>query len=62
MTTISIENLECKLTHLEKALWRILGVKPALYRPAYGSYIKVTLKFLNEKWYTVVGWDFDTGD
>jgi peptidoglycan/xylan/chitin deacetylase (PgdA/CDA1 family) len=62
MTTISILDLGHKLSDLEKALWKILGVKPALYRPAHGSYNEVTLNFLNQRGYTVVGWDFDTAD
>ena len=62
MTAFSDETLEHKLKHLEEALWKILGIKPVLYRPGYGNLNDRTLKFLNKRGYTVVLWGLDTGD
>jgi peptidoglycan/xylan/chitin deacetylase (PgdA/CDA1 family) len=66
ITTLSSWELDQELDELENALWKILGVKPALFRPPYGSYNQDTIDNLNERGYTVVGWgrkpDADLGD
>jgi peptidoglycan/xylan/chitin deacetylase (PgdA/CDA1 family) len=57
-----IEHLGTSLDLVETALWKILGVKPALFRPPFGSYSAETLSYLNSRGYTVAGWNADTGD
>jgi peptidoglycan/xylan/chitin deacetylase (PgdA/CDA1 family) len=62
IATNSIAHLGASLDLLETALWKILGVKPALFRAPYGSYTTATVTYLNSRGYTVVGWNLDTGD
>lgn len=53
ITLYNTSVLGAQLDMVETALWRILGVKPALFRPPYGSYNNVTLAYLNSRGYTV---------
>lgn len=62
ITAFNNSVLGAQLDMVELALWRILGIKPALFRPPYGSYTQSNLDYLNSRGYTVVGWDIDTED
>lgn len=62
ITLGTIEQLGEQLDLVETALLRILGAKPALFRPPYGSINEETLSYLNSRGYTVAGWSDDTGD
>ncbi|GAA5989875.1 hypothetical protein JCM10908_002358 [Rhodotorula pacifica] len=62
ITTLTPEQLHRQLDLVETALWKILGVKPRLFRPPYGRYDRKSLQVLQERGYTVVLWDFDDRD
>lgn len=63
IATLSPANLTAEVTQLEVALKKILGIKPALFRPPFGSYNAQNLKTLASLGYkTVVDWDVDSGD
>jgi peptidoglycan/xylan/chitin deacetylase (PgdA/CDA1 family) len=62
ITTISNAQLGTELDRIETALFKILGIKPGLFRPPYGSINQEKLDYLNSRGYTVVTWDVDTGD
>jgi len=56
------EQTGVELDKLEVAFWKILGIKPALFRPPYGSFNARNINYLNSRGYTVVYWDVDTKD
>lgn len=62
ITTITDAQLGAELDRIEDALWKIIGIKPALFRPPYGSINAEKTAYLNSRGYTVVTWDCDTGD
>lgn len=62
ITTITSARFEEELTLLETALQKILGIKPKYFRPPYGSYNSAALAILKQRGYTVVTWNFDSGD
>jgi len=62
IATLSNAQLAADCDKLETALVKILGVKPALFRPPYGSISAGNLQFLNDRGYVVVGWSKDTND
>lgn len=48
---------------MEDAMVKILGVKPALFRPPYGSYNEANIEVLKKRGYRgLIMWDFDSGD
>ncbi|SCV72939.1 BQ2448_6864 [Microbotryum intermedium] len=47
---------------VETALKKILGVKPKLFRPPYGSINERAAKVIESRGYTIVTWDFDSDD
>jgi peptidoglycan/xylan/chitin deacetylase (PgdA/CDA1 family) len=57
-----LDQLGNQLDLMETALLKILGVKPALFRPPYGSINDDITAYLNSRGYTVVGWSGDAGD
>ncbi|KAK4703132.1 hypothetical protein P7C70_g3085, partial [Phenoliferia sp. Uapishka_3] len=62
VTTLNADEFNQQLDLVETALAKILGVKPRFFRPPYGTYNNQALKILKERGYTVVTWDFDSGD
>jgi peptidoglycan/xylan/chitin deacetylase (PgdA/CDA1 family) len=62
ITSLPLASLGASLDLLETALLKILGVKPALFRPPYGSISDEYVEYLNGRGYTVVGWSIDSGD
>jgi len=62
ITTISAAQLEAELDKVEAALKKILGIKPRLFRPPYGSYNQAQLNVLAKRGYQSVVWSFDSGD
>ncbi|RDW75379.1 hypothetical protein BP6252_06521 [Coleophoma cylindrospora] len=62
ITLGTTDNLGHQLDLVETALWNILGVKPALFRPPYGAQNAELVSYLNSRGYTVVGWSTDTQD
>ncbi|GJN93944.1 hypothetical protein Rhopal_007003-T1 [Rhodotorula paludigena] len=59
---LSEAQLHKQLDLVEGAFKKILGIKPRLFRPPYGSYNDRALKVLQQRGYTVVNWNFDSGD
>ena len=41
---------------------KILGIKPALFRPGFGNYNDIVRDVLASRGYTIVLWDVDIGD
>jgi len=62
ITTGTIDQLGNQLDLVETALLKILGVKPALFRPPYGNINVDITSYLNSRDYTVVGWSDDSQD
>ncbi|KAH9822169.1 hypothetical protein DFH28DRAFT_947804 [Melampsora americana] len=57
------EEIHLQLELLEKAMIKILGVKPLWFRPPYGEYNEVVLQVLQERGYKgLVLWSDDSGD
>ncbi|POW08823.1 hypothetical protein PSHT_09383 [Puccinia striiformis] len=54
--------LNQQLDLVERALMKILGVKPKFFRAPYGEHNKQSLDILAKRGYTVVDWSFDSGD
>lgn len=59
---LSEAQLHKQLDLVEGAFKKILGIKPRLFRPPYGSYNDRALRVLQQRGYTVVNWNFDSGD
>jgi len=62
ISTITGAALKKDMQRVEVALKKILGIKPALFRPPYGSYNQGQLNVLASMGYTSVYWSFDDGD
>lgn len=62
ITKLSPAQLNTELDRVEVALKKILGVKPALFRPPYGNYNQQTLNLLAKRGYTSIYWNMDPGD
>ncbi|KAI5474902.1 carbohydrate esterase family 4 protein [Pseudohyphozyma bogoriensis] len=62
ITAVSQDELDEQVTLVETALQKILGIKPKYFRPPYGSVDDASVQFLQDRGYTVVNWDFDSGD
>lgn len=58
----SIDDLAYSIDLLETALWKILGVKPSLFRAPYGEITDEQVAYINSRGYTVIGWSRDTED
>ncbi|KAI7948864.1 hypothetical protein MJO29_010529 [Puccinia striiformis f. sp. tritici] len=62
ISTLSAPQLNQQLDLVERALMKILGVKPKFIRAPYGEHNKQSLDILAKRGYTVVDWSFDSGD
>ncbi|BGP19962.1 hypothetical protein JCM10213_006739 [Rhodosporidiobolus nylandii] len=62
ISKLSAAELNKQLDLVETALKKIIGVKPRFFRPPYGSYNSDNLQVLKERGYTVIDWNFDSGD
>ncbi|GAA6046787.1 hypothetical protein JCM3770_005643 [Rhodotorula araucariae] len=62
ITKITAAQLNKQLDLVEGALKKIIGVKPRFFRPPYGAFNQAALKVLQQRGYTVVNWNFDSGD
>ncbi|BGP43362.1 hypothetical protein JCM10450v2_007514 [Rhodotorula kratochvilovae] len=62
ISTITPAQLNKQLDLVEGALKKIIGVKPRFFRPPYGAYNDAAVKVLQQRGYTVVNWNFDSGD
>lgn len=59
---LSRKQLNTELDKLEVAFKKILGVKPKLFRPPFGSYDEAALKVLQSRGYSTILWSMDCGD
>ncbi|KAH9821215.1 family 4 carbohydrate esterase [Melampsora americana] len=62
ITLLTPSQLNQQLELIEIAMKKILGVKPRYFRPPYGDITDENLKVLKTRGYTVVNWNFDSGD
>jgi len=62
ISTLSAHQLHKQLDLNEKALKKILGIKPKFFRAPYGEHSKESLKVLKERGYVVVDWSRDSED
>ena len=63
MNSLTRVQLDDEIERLEVALWKILGIVPALIRPPYGECNEECVHYLNQRHgLTVVTWDVDSGD
>ena len=54
--------LQADLTKVEGALAKVLGIRPALFRPPYGAYTQKSLNTAAAKGYQTILWSFDSED
>ncbi|KAM0747728.1 glycoside hydrolase/deacetylase [Meredithblackwellia eburnea MCA 4105] len=62
IVTLNATEFNLEMSLLETALVKITGVKPAYFRPPYGSYTNETLDILTERGYKSIGWNSYSGD
>ncbi|KDN48189.1 carbohydrate esterase family 4 protein [Tilletiaria anomala UBC 951] len=62
MDEMTPQELDEQMDLIEEALWKILGIVPAVVRPPYGEANAQVVAQLNARGYTVVTWDVDSGD
>ncbi|OAV95794.1 hypothetical protein PTTG_08287 [Puccinia triticina 1-1 BBBD Race 1] len=62
ISTLSAHELHEQLDLLERALKRILGIKPKFFRAPYGDHTEENLTILRQRGYVVVDWSSDSGD
>ncbi|GAA5917816.1 hypothetical protein JCM8208_000398 [Rhodotorula glutinis] len=62
ITKITASQLNKQLDLVEGALKKIIGAKPRFFRPPYGAVNDAQVKVLQQRGYTVVNWNFDSGD
>lgn len=59
---LSTEELNNELKKVETALKKILGIRPKLFRPPFGSYDDNSLQVLKKRGYSTIDWSMDSGD
>ncbi|KAA1110256.1 Carbohydrate esterase 4 protein [Puccinia graminis f. sp. tritici] len=62
ISTLSVHELHQQLDLNERALKKILGIKPKFFRAPYGEHTKENLKVLKQRGYVVVDWSSDSED
>lgn len=63
LNTISYEALDRQVQLLEDALYKVVGLVPAVLRPPFGSLSDERVRYLNDRWgLVVVNWNYDSGD
>ncbi|WAQ87987.1 hypothetical protein PtA15_9A112 [Puccinia triticina] len=62
ISTLSADELHEQLDLNERALKKILGIKPKFFRAPYGEHTKENLKILKQRGYVVVDWSSDSED
>jgi peptidoglycan/xylan/chitin deacetylase (PgdA/CDA1 family) len=62
ITTHSHADLVAQFSYLETALVKILGIKPAFFRPPYGDWNQPLVDTITSWGYQVVTWNLDSGD
>ncbi|GAA6040004.1 hypothetical protein JCM8097_002663 [Rhodosporidiobolus ruineniae] len=62
IATLTPAQLNKQLDIVETALQKILGVKPRLFRPPYGSVSQANMDVLKKRGYVVANWAYDSGD
>ncbi|SCV72937.1 BQ2448_6862 [Microbotryum intermedium] len=62
LTKLTPKQIHQELDLVEEALWKILGVKPALFRAPYGSLNAQATQIITSRGYTIVDWSFDSDD
>ncbi|KAH9459998.1 hypothetical protein Pst134EB_008205 [Puccinia striiformis f. sp. tritici] len=62
ISTLSAHQLHQQLDLNEKALKKILGIKPKFFRAPYREHTKENLKILKQRGYVVVDWSSDSED
>jgi peptidoglycan/xylan/chitin deacetylase (PgdA/CDA1 family) len=56
------DQIEDAFYRMEEALSRIIGIRPAFFRPPYGDYDDNVLSIAAARGQNVAMWDWDTGD
>ncbi|SGY20207.1 BQ5605_C017g08527 [Microbotryum silenes-dioicae] len=62
LTTLTEKQIHQEIDLAEEALWKILGIKPALFRAPYGNLNDLATKIITSRGYTLVNWAFGSGD
>ncbi|SDA05241.1 BZ3501_MvSof-1269-A2-R1_Chr12-1g03225 [Microbotryum saponariae] len=62
LTKLTEAQIHQEIDLVEEALWKILGIKPALFRAPYGNLNDQATEIITSRGYHLVDWAFDSGD
>lgn len=62
LTKVPIDKLQEELNKTEQELFRITGIRTAMFRPPYGSLTTQQASFISSMGYSVIDWSVDTRD